>query len=186
MPLSRIASNNRQWRTRAALLLLAVSLSGFAADSGILHVSGMLQESTCWLEVAGEEQAAPTALSQLKHQGAKADKQALTLHLQDCPYSMRHAYDPFWQQHAPSIRVAFFAPSNPADPQLIRVDGSDGVGLLLLDELHHPLPPQFSDLRVRLTAGHNILHWQTVEERTALPLRPGPWRVSGRLQVSYD
>ncbi|MCT6591474.1 type 1 fimbrial protein [Pantoea dispersa] len=170
-----------------ALTLLSLTLQ--AATNGVVHVYGALQESPCWLDVGNNDQAAgldTTPTAALQQVGEQVMRQALTLHLQDCPYSIRNVADPLWLQHVPSISIDFFAPQSLADPQLIRVQGSDGVGLQLFDENHQPLPPTFRNLRVPLSAGSNVLSWLTVEERTALPLQPGAWSASGQLQVNYD
>jgi len=76
--------------------------------------------------------------------------------------------------------------SAPDTPELIKVEGASGVGLRLLDA-------QGNDVRLGRTApawfvspGDNQLTYYIRPERTAAPLRPGAFRASLNVNLSYD
>ncbi|MBK5542519.1 type 1 fimbrial protein [Pseudomonas sp. TH05] len=183
----------------AALLCCAcVSPLALAAGNEVqtaeFQVIGSLHESACYLDTSSGHQTldlgqSTTAnLAQIGDQGRPV---TLQLKLQDCVRSEGGRRDErlgtlLWSASEPVATLTFSAVSDPDTPELIKVAGASGFGLRVQDvrgnnlHLGQAAPVWF------VSPGDNQLTYYIRPERTAAALRPGAFRASLNVNLTYD
>ncbi len=183
----------------AALLCYAsVSTLSQAAVNEVqtaeIQVIGSLLESACYLDTSSAHQTldlggmSTAGLEQIGQQGRPV---TLQLKLQGCVRSQGGRRDErlgtlLWSASEPVATLTFSAVADPDTPELIKVVGVGGLGLRVQDvqgrnlHLGQTAPVWF------VTPGDSQLTYYIRPERTAAPLRPGVFRSSLNVNLSYD
>ncbi|HGM5966643.1 type 1 fimbrial protein [Serratia marcescens] len=183
----------------AALLWLlpaAQAIDNWEVDgaNGVLYIEGALTESACRLEMGSARQdirLGEVATGRLAQVGARGVPVAFELRLRDClrgPAAGRdertgarsRAYD------QPAVRVAFRAPADADNPQLVKAQGVSGLGLRMLDTHGRDVRLGSRGAPLWLTPGSDVLSYTVAAERTAAPLSAGAYRAVVDFSLSYD
>lgn len=182
----------------ALLCSTAVATLSHAADnlaqSAEFQVTGTLLESACYLDPSSAYQTVYLGdlnTARLLQVGDQGTPVALHLKLQGCVRSDGGRRDSqhgtlVWSAIEPVAALTFRAVADADTPELIKVAGAEGFGLRLLDV-------QGQDVRLGRTApawfvspGQSQLTYYIRPERTAAPLRPGPFRANLNVNLAYD
>lgn len=164
------------------------------AQRAEFQVTGTLFESACYLDPSSAYQTlylGDLNTARLLRVGDQGAPVALQLKLQGCVRSDGGRRDSqhgtlVWSAIEPVAALTFRAVADADSPELIKVVGAEGFGLRVLDV-------QGQDVRLGRTApawfvspGTNQLTYYIRAERTAAPLRPGPFRASLNVSLAYD
>lgn|SRR5690606_26155983 len=162
-------------------------------DNGVLHVSGIITESACRLEMQSKDQTvdmgtiATGDLPQVGHRGAPI---AVQLRLRDCVRSASDNLDMLgnisWSASQPAMSLTFFSEHDERNPQLIHARGVSGVGLRLTDSAQRDLVLGQSSKPLFLTPGSDVITYFIMPERTSAPLQSGAYFASVNFRLSYD
>lgn len=187
----------------AALIMLPLAFASTvrAADhwevegaNGVLRVQGALTESACRLEMASAWQdiaLGDLGTGRLRHLGARGTPIAVHLQLQDClpgPASNRghRTGSRLWSPNQPAVSVSFVAPADADNPQLIKVQGAEGLALHLTDSLGRDVRLGSRGAPLWLTPGLNMLTYTVTPERTSAPLMAGAYWAQVNFRLHYD
>ncbi|POP19982.1 fimbrial protein [Serratia marcescens] len=162
--------------------------------NGVLHISGALNESACRLEMDSARQdiwLGEMATGQLVQVGARGVPVAFELRLRDCLRAPAESRDErtgalSWAYDQPAVRVAFNAPADANNPQLVKAQGVSGLGLRLLDAHGRDVRLGSRGEPLWLTPGSDTLSYTVAAERTAVPLNAGAYRAVVDFSLSYD
>lgn len=186
-----------RFRVSLAALLCCASVVSHAASparSAEFQITGALLESACYLDPSSAYQSLSLGdlnTARLSNIGDQGTPMALHLKLQGCIRSAGGRHDEqqgslVWSAIEPVAAVAFKAVADADTPGLIKVVGAEGFGLRLLDI-------QGNDVRLGSAApawfvspGDSRLTYYIRPERTAAALRPGPFRASLNVNLTYD
>lgn len=185
-------------RSCLAALLCSTSVVSYAVDnlaqSAEFQVTGTLLESACYLDPSSAYQTlslGDLSTARLLRLGDQGTPVALHLKLQGCVRSDGGRHDDrqgtlIWSAIEPVAVLTFKADTDADTPELIKVVGAEGFGLRLLDV-------QGNDVHLGRTApawfvspGDSQLTYYIRPERTAAPLRPGAFRASLNVNLTYD
>ncbi|WP_376778797.1 fimbrial protein [Serratia fonticola] len=190
--------------TRLAALMMMPLVFGSAARAadnwevdganGVLHVQGTLTESACRLEMVSAWQdiaLGEIATGRLRHLGARGTPVAVHLKLQDClpgPANNRdhRTGNRLWSPNQPAVSVSFIAPAQADNPQLIKVQGAEGLALRLTDSQGRDVRLGSRGAPLWLTPGQNILTYTVTPERTSAPLAAGVYWAQMNFRLHYD
>ncbi|RNW04251.1 type 1 fimbrial protein [Serratia nematodiphila] len=162
--------------------------------NGVLYISGAMTESACRLEMDSARQEirlGEVATGRLAQVGARGVPTAFQLRLRDCLRSPAASRDErtgalSWAQNQPAVRVAFNAPADDDNPQLVKAQGVSGLGLRLLDTHGRDVRLGSRGAPLWLTPGNDTLSYTVAAERTAAPLNAGAYRAVVDFSLSYD
>lgn len=162
-------------------------------DNGVLHVSGVLTESACRLEMSSADQTVEMgniSTGDLQDAGHRGTPVAVQLRLRDCIRGAANNLDTrgnvSWSTSQPAMSLTFFSEPDEVNPQLVRANGVNGMGLRLTDStqrdmvLGQPAKPVF------LTPGSDVLTYYITPERTADMLEAGVYFASVNFRLSYE
>lgn len=188
--------------TRNCLVALLSSASvatfsyaaGNSKQSAEFQVIGTLLESTCYLDPSSTYQTVSLgdlSTARLARVGDQGIPVALKLKLQGCVRRDGGRQDEqngtlIWSAIEPVASLTFHALADVDNPSLIRVVGAQGFGLRLLDVQGHDMRLGRTAAAWFISPGDNQLTYYIRPERTAAPLRPGPFRASLNLNLAYD
>lgn len=185
-------------RLAALLCCASVSTSVLAAGNDMqtaeFQVIGSLLESACYLDTSSGHQAldlgdlSTANLAQIGDQGRPV---TLQLKLQGCVRSEGGRRDErlgtlLWSASEPVATLTFSAVTDPDTPELIKVAGASGFGLRVQDVrgrdlyLGQTAPVWF------VSPGDSQLTYYIRPERTTAALRPGAFRASLNVNLTYD
>lgn len=161
---------------------------------GVLHVHGALTESACRLDMASAWQdvdLGEVGSGRLANIGDHGRKVAVQLKLRDCMPGPSHEQDArtgnrLWSASQPAVSVSFIAPADLDNPQLVRVQGTSGLGLRLTDALERNVRLGSRGTPLFLTPGQNELTYYITAERTRSPLRTGAYWAQINFGLTYD
>ncbi|HIE3988126.1 fimbrial protein [Serratia nevei] len=183
----------------AALLWLlpaAQAVDNWDVDgaNGVLYIEGALTESACRLEMDSARQdirLGEVATGRLAQVGDRGVPVAFELRLRDCLRSPAVGRDErtgalSWAHDQPAVRVAFRAPADADNPQLVKVQGVSGLGLRMLDGRGNDVRLGSRGAPLWLTPGNDVLSYTVAAERTATPLSAGVYRAVVDFSLSYD
>jgi type 1 fimbria pilin len=146
--------NNEHVFKKCAGMLLALSLcssvyasqssgvvNGVAGNVGKLHVHGSLTESTCSIEMDSLDQSinvGNVATAEFQNIGDRATPAAFQIRLKDCMSDSTEMVDfktglTTWSTTQPGVKVRFLAESDVLNPNIVRVNGTKGLGLEITD-----------------------------------------------------
>ena len=168
--------------------------AGTNVQTAEVQVIGSLLESACYLDTSSSHQTLDLgnlSTARLAQMGDQGRPVTLQLKLQGCVRSEGGRRDDrlgtlLWSASEPVATLTFSAVSDPDTPELIKVEGASGVGLRVQDvqgrnlHLGQTAPVWF------VTPGDSQLTYYIRPERTAAPLRPGAFRASLNVNLSYD
>lgn len=181
--------------------LLALLPKGYAVEShevegshGVLQVSGALTESACRLEMASAWQTVDLGdigTARLKQVGDRGAPVSVQLRLQDClrsPASQRDSRSGnlLWASAQPSVSVSFVAPADLNTPELVAVQGAQGLGLRVRDAQGRDVRLGERGAPLFLTPGNSVLRYTVAAERTAAELQAGAYRATVDFRLHYD
>lgn len=162
-------------------------------DNGVLHVSGVLTESACRLEMSSEDQTVEMgniSTGELSVVGSRGSPVAVQLRLRDCIRSASNNPDMLgnvsWSSNMPAMSLTFFSENDQTNPKLIRASGINGVGLRFTDSADSELVPGEQAKPQFLAPGSDVLTYYITPERTAAPLKPGAYFASVNFRLSYE
>lgn len=199
-------SSARLMRPLCCLLLLsglAGAGAGWASDNwnvdgehGELHVQGELQEGACRVEMDSEFQQVDlgtVSTDALRVPGQHSTPVPFHIYLRDCLRShgaVRSLWtgNLTWSENQPVVSVAFVAPADADNPELVHPDSVtlSGVGLRLLSDHMETVTlgrrgrPKFLD------PGQDTLTFYVAPERTVAPLAPGDYRATVSFFLNYQ
>ena len=162
--------------------------------NGVLYVSGALTESACRLDMTSAYQAVrlgTVGTGRLQSPGDRGTPVAVQLKLRDCLRMSGRSLDArggslTWSASQPAVSVSFMAPADPDSPQLVQVQGAQGLGLRLLDERQRDVRLGSRGAPLLLTPGQSTLTYTVTPERTAAPLQAGLYRATVNFRLNYD
>lgn len=172
-------------------LALAAGNDGQTAE---FQVIGSLLESACYLDVSSSHQTLDLgnlSTARLVQMGDQGSPVTLQLKLQGCVRSEGGRRDErlgtwVWSASEPVATLAFSAVSDPETPELIKVEGASGFGLRVQDVDGHDLYLGQTAPVWFVTPGDSQLTYYIRPERTAAPLKPGAFRASLNVNLTYD
>ncbi|MBN5381106.1 type 1 fimbrial protein [Serratia marcescens] len=162
--------------------------------NGVLQVYGALTESACRLEMTSARQdiwLGETGTARLRQVGDRGQPVAFELRLQDClrtPGGQRDARTGAltWAPNQPAVTVSFGSTADSDNPQLVKAQGTSGLGLRLLDGRGRDVRLGSRGQPLLLTPGQDALSYSVTPERTAAPLMAGAYRATVDFRLSYD
>ncbi|MFQ6791101.1 fimbrial protein [Serratia marcescens] len=162
--------------------------------NGVLYVEGALTESACRLEMDSARQdlwLGEVATGRLAQPGDRGTPVAFELRLRDCLLGPAVSRDErtgalSWALNQPAVRVAFNAPADADNPQLVKAQGVSGLGLRLLDVHGRDVRLGSRGAPLWLTPGSDTLSYTVAAERTAAALNAGAYRAVVDFALSYD
>lgn len=194
---------------RSILLLMALTLifstTSYAAqtDGGAVdgenasfYVEGRLTEAACTLDMASEFQQVrldSVPIRTLKRQGYRGTPVAFHLRLKDCLRVAGEKHDNrsgniVWSTNQPVVTVAFLAPADADNADLIKVFGPEvsGVGLRLTDSQHRDVRLGTWGRPAFVSPGQDTLTFYVEPERTNSRLVGGAFTATVNFQLSYQ
>ena len=161
--------------------------------NGSLYVHGALTESACRLAMSSAYQTielGTVGTGQLQQVGQMGTPIAVTLQLEDCLSSESRNRNQLgnllWSPDMPAMKIRFLAPSDKQSPNLVAVDGAQGLALQLSDVAYQPIRlGQFSSSHL-ISPGQNTLTYYVTPVRTAAGLTAGAYTALIRFQLSYE
>ncbi|ENE2355450.1 type 1 fimbrial protein [Serratia marcescens] len=162
--------------------------------NGVLHIKGALTESACRLGMDSARQdirLGDVATGRLGQVGARGVPVGFQLRLRDCLRSPAASRDErtgalSWARNQPAVRVAFSAPFDADNPQLVKALGVSGLGLRLLDEHDRDVRLGSRGVPLWVAPGSDTLNYRVMAERTAAPLIAGSYQAILNFSMSYD
>lgn len=172
----------------------AKDFSQVDGEWGTLHVTGALSQGACRLEMESayqQVQLGTIVTGDLARVGQRGEATPFQLILRDCLLSGGRQRDSLtqgsvWDSRQPVVSVSFIAPADTASPDLVKVDGAQGIGLRLLDSrmrdvrLGSRSEPRF------IAPYHDALTWYVLPERTVAPLVAGAFNATLNFRLNYD
>lgn len=161
---------------------------------GVLHVYGSLTESACRLDMTSAWQdinLGNTGTSELLEVGQRGTPVEVRLKLQDCLISSARNVNVLtntitWSRSQPAISATFVAPVDDNNPELIKVEGNQGVALRLTDKFGQNVGLGHRGAPYLLIPGQDELTYYIALERTQDFLDPGAFRAQIHFNLNYD
>lgn len=185
----------------ASIFLIFTGNSCFASnnaninsDATDLHVHGALVVGACQLDMQSAYQEIDiqgTTTGNLLNLGDFGPATALTIQMSDCQAIGGHSVSPAtnvstWDDKRPVVTVSFMAAVDSDNPDLIKVNGITGMGLLLKDSNGRKISLGKKDKPQFISPGSNALGYTVTAVRTSAPLTTGSFRAVIDFWVSYD
>ncbi|AIJ06756.1 Fimbrial protein [Edwardsiella anguillarum] len=187
--------------------LLFVSLSALSAmldktsdnwnvdgSHGMLHVSGVLTEGACRLDMQSAYQQislGTVPAGQLHYPGNQGAPVAVQLSLRDCLHSGGHQDDlrsgnRTSDRLQPVVSVTFKGAADADNPDLLQVQGTSGLALRLQDSNRRDVRLGDRGTPQYLMPNNSQLTYYIMPERTSAPLVTGAWRSVVNFGLNYD
>ncbi|MDW7590090.1 fimbrial protein, partial [Providencia sp. 2023EL-00965] len=150
--------------------------------------------SPCRLAMTSAYQAVElgnTETAELKAVGDKGRATAFHLELQDC-IEVNSALENVqtgqtaWSSTQPAVKIRFIAPTVPFIPNYIKVNGVQGLGLVLNDTAGHTLPISLDSNPVLLPSGQSTLTYTVTPVRIAQLMQPGAYSALISFEMLYE
>jgi fimbrial protein len=183
----------------AALLILSGTARAFSGgdtvgNHGVLHVSGMMSDGACQVDMSSARQIVelgPVSSRHLFHPGDRGTAVAFQLHFRDCLTSGGDVTDSRTEVDVhdvlqPVVSVMFTGISDAENPALFRVEGASGMGLRLLDHQGRDVRADSPGAPEFLNSGNTQLTYYVIPERTGAPLVAGPFQATVNFRLNYD
>lgn len=192
----------KHFRWISALLLVFLSTGVNAmpdnweveGENGMLHVSGLLTEGACRLDMQSSIQEVSLGITSsvnLQQPGQRGTPVAFQLYLRDCLATGGDQTD--WQTGSrtsdrlqPVVSVTFWGEGDTASPALLKVKGASGMGLRLLDDAHRDVRIGRRGAPLWLNPYNSELTYYVVPERTSEPLIAGAYQAVVDFRLNYD
>ncbi|CUZ01975.1 Type-1A pilin [Serratia marcescens] len=162
--------------------------------NGVLYVHGSLAVNACRLEMDSARQdiaLGEVTTGRLAQLGDRGTSVQFELRLRDCLNSRAASRDErtgalSWAADQPAVRVSFKAPADKDDSHLVRVAGTTGFGLRLLDQYGRDARLGSRGAPLWVKPGTDVLTYTIIPERTLSPLRAGVYQARIDFNLSYD
>ncbi|WP_233499013.1 fimbrial protein [Pantoea graminicola] len=172
----------------------ANDFSQVEGESGTLYVTGALTQGACRLEMQSAWQQinlGTLVTGDFTSLGQRGEAIPFQLILRDCLSAGGHLQDAItggttWDSKQPVVSVSFIAPADSDTPELVRVEGAQGLGLRLLDNQQRNVRLGYRSEPLFVAPYHDALTWYVVPERTSAPLVVGPFTATVNFRLNYD
>ncbi|MGK3141807.1 fimbrial protein [Pantoea sp. C2G6] len=172
----------------------AKDFSQVDGETGVLHVTGSLTQGACRLEMQSAWQQIDLGnlvTGDFTAADQRGEPVPFQLILRDCLLTGGRLRDAIkggtvWDSKQPVVSVSFVAPADRYSPELVKVDGAQGVGLRLLDSQHRNVRLGYRSEPVFVAPYHDVLTWYVVPERTSAPLVAGAFAATVSFRLNYD
>ncbi|MEY1438495.1 fimbrial protein, partial [Providencia manganoxydans] len=91
-----------------------------------------------------------------------------------------------WSSTQPAVKIRFIAPTVPFIPNYIKVNGVQGLGLVLNDTAGHTLPISLDSNPVLLPSGQSTLTYTVTPVRIAQLMQPGAYSALISFEMLYE
>ncbi len=191
----------RQGLALGSLLLLSAGAQAQTPDNwnvegahGVLNVSGVLTEGACRLDMQSafqQVQLGTTTANILRTPGSQGTPVAVQLYLRDCLRSGGSQTDvrtgsKTYDRLQPVVSVTFRGVTDADNPDLLKVQGTSGLALRLLDGERRDVRLGSRGVPQYLTPYNSVLTYYVVPERTSAPLVAGAYRAVVNFGLNYD
>lgn len=172
----------------------AADNSGIEEANLTIYVHGALTQSVCRLEMSSANQTVElgeVGTGRLHSVGAQGKPVRLELRLEDClsnevaSQDLRHD-SLVWARNELSVSVSFSGVRDADNPELIKVQGAEGVGLRIKDVQGRDVRVGSRGIPLMIIPGQNALSFTIIPERTKAPLTPGSYLAQVNFKMSYD
>lgn len=178
----------------ASSFIRAQDFSEVDGESGVLHIMGALTLGACRLEMQSAWQQielGTVTTGDFATVGERGTPVPFRLVLRDCLLDGGRLQDPIkrgktWDNMQPVVSVSFVAPADVNTPELVKIDGAQGIGLRLLDSLQRDVRLGNRSEPLFVSPYHDVLTWYVVPERTSAPLVAGPFKATVNFRLNYD
>ncbi|EPN2807066.1 fimbrial protein [Serratia marcescens] len=162
--------------------------------NGSLYVHGVLTESACRLEMESVRQdiaLGEIGTGRLQQVGDRGEPVMFELRLADCLRSPAGSRDVrtgalTWANQQPAVTVSFRATRDADNPQLVKAQGTAGLGLRMEDGRGQDVRLGSRGGPLLMTPGQNTLTYTVTPERTPADLMAGSYRAVVDFHLSYD
>lgn len=162
--------------------------------SGLLDISGALNHSACAVDMTSSYQAVElnnVPRSQLQRPGDGATPVAFQLRFFDCRRAAGSVTNErtgklVWSAYQPVVSVAFLAPADADDPRLIKVKGTSGMGLRLMDSMGRDVRLGSLGEPLFIAHGSDTLTWYVQPTRTSAALTNGAFKAVVDFRLNYE
>ncbi|WP_234472746.1 fimbrial protein [Pantoea sp. S61] len=181
-----------------ALLFSSVAQAGFDdglvdGNYGVIRAHGTLTESACRLDMRSADQSVDLgniATGKLKLPGDNGNLVPVALYLHDCLRTSSANRDVrgnlVWNAAQPAVSFTFTGIEDDANPQLIKAQGVDGMGLRLKDAFRQNVVLGQKGKPLILKPASNVVIYYIAPERTRDNLRAGSYSANVNFRLNYD
>ncbi|WP_299999182.1 fimbrial protein [uncultured Cedecea sp.] len=163
-------------------------------DHGQLYVHGSLTESPCQLTMESMSQLVDVGnleTADFKKIGSQGKPVPFKLELIDCidaPTALinRRTNTVSWSTDQTGVKVRFVSPAVPFYPELIKLNGIEGIGLQLSDDKGNVLPLGQNSAPQVVGPGQGTLSYYLTPIRVSDSLRPGAYNALVSFELVYD
>lgn len=181
-----------------SLLFSSLAQAGFTdglvdGNYGVIRAHGTLTESACRLDMRSADQSVSlgnVATGDLQHSGDNGNLIPVALYLHDCLRTSSANHDVrgnlAWSASQPAVSFTFTAIEDPVNPQLIKAQGVEGIGLRLKDAHRNNVVLGQKGKPLLLTPANNVVIYYIAAERTRDALRAGSYWANLNFRLNYD
>lgn len=163
-------------------------------NTGIIHLYGQLVKGACNIETGSAQQnidLGSVSEDMLLHPGDTAPGKKVDIHLTDCfsdevEEVVNQEGNTTRMTDEPLVEISVVGATDGNDPELIRVYGAEGFGLLVEDGEHHAIMPGARYSPAVLSRGSDTLSYWLKPKRTRAALKYGRWRSTLYVKFDYD
>ena len=180
------------------LLFSSITQAGFTdglvdGNYGVIRAHGTLTESACRLDMRSADQSVSlgnVATADLQRPGDNGNLVPIALYLHDCLRTTSANRDTrgnlAWNASQPAVSFTFTAVEDLVNPQLIKAQGVDGMGLRLKDAHRNNVILGQKGKPLLLTPANNVVIYYIAAERTRDELRAGIYSANVNFRLNYD
>jgi len=172
----------------------AADNSGIEEANLTIYVYGALIQSVCRLEMSSTYQTVElgeVGTGRLHSVGAQGKPVRLELRLEDClnnevaSLDLRHD-SLVWVRNEVSVSVSFNGVIDADNPELIKVQGVEEMGLRIKDIQGRDVSLGSRGSPLMIIPGKNALSFTIIPERTKAPLTSGSYLAQVNSKINYD
>lgn len=182
----------------SVLLFSSMAQAGFNdglvdGNYGVIRAHGTLTESACRLEMRSADQSVDLgniATGVLKQPGDIGNLVPIALYLHDCLRTSSANRDVkgnlVWSASQPAVSFTFTGIEDPVNPQLVKAQGVEGMGLRLKDAFRKNVTLGQRGKPLLVTPASNVAIYYIAPERTRDNLRAGSYSANVNFRLNYD
>lgn len=163
-------------------------------NHGQIYVFGSLTESPCQISMDSINQSIDMGnieTADFNKVGSSGKPVPFHIELIDCINTPTALLDDrtnstTWSTDQTGIRARFIAPTVPFYPELVKLNGIEGIGLQLSDSSEKALPLGEYSTPQLIGPGQGTLNYFLTPVRIAEKLQPGTYRALISFELSYD
>lgn len=161
---------------------------------GVLYVSGSLTENPCRLAMTSSYQSVllgNTKMADFINNDGQGRPVPFQIELLDCLETSTmlenvQTGQVAWSSTQPAVKVRFLAPTAPFMTDYAKVNGAQGIGLVLSDSQGKYLPLGKESNPILLPLGQDKLTYYVTPVRTTGPLVPGAYSALICFEMLYE